>query len=184
MSHRQIEFAAIENYCGNRSTDRCVGKKVRRSSIGLILVLLPVLGCNWGGSLPNQRPIPQSEAEEDLPITFGGFIQNGPEDQKVDGQCKPNFARDLLSCDIHNGLIPWNITELTFQIIRDTDPENEHHYYRERVSIGPLQTETVVIKLGMQLPADTQTRLRGRKPVITDHWHWLVVGAKGTRLRQ
>jgi hypothetical protein len=99
---------------------------------------------------------------------------------KLDGQCRTNLPHDALQCDIHNGLVPWNITEIIFQVIRNTDPENEHHDYRERVSIGSLQTETVNIKLGMQLPADTRLTFRNGKSITTDHWSWLIVGAKGT----
>src|SRR5437016_6388171 len=141
---------------------------IRRSSIAVGLMFSTMLGCDRTVSHSNPAPTPQSQVEQDLPITFGGFIHNGPEEQKLDGQCRPNITRDVLQCDIHNGLIPWNITELTFQVIRHADPESEHHYYRERVPIGSLQTETVIIKLGMQLPADT------------NHWSWLVVDAEGT----
>jgi hypothetical protein len=74
----------------------------------------------------------------------------------------------------------WNITEITFQVIRGGDPENEHHYYRERASIASLQTETITIKLGMQLPADTYFKERSGQVDTFTHWSWLIVGAKGT----
>jgi hypothetical protein len=90
--------------------------------------------------------------------------------------------RNALECDVHNGLVDWNITEVTFQVIRAGD--DAHHYYRERLSIAPLQTEHVAIRLGMQLPPDDQLKIRGRlvgKP--QSHWNWLIVGAKGKRTK-
>lgn len=125
---------------------------------------------------PIQKPAP----EQALVITFGGFLQNGPQDELLDGQCGLNQTRDVLQCDIHNGLMKWNISEITFQVIRIGDPENEHHYYRERVSIESLQTETFTIKLGMQLPADTYFKMRNGQTHTSTHWSWLIVGAKGT----
>lgn len=109
-----------------------------------------------------------------------GGLQNGPQDELLNGQCSPNLSRDVLQCDIHNGLMKWNITEITFQVIRGGDPENEHHYYRERASIASLQTETITIKLGMQLPADTYFKERSGQVDTFTHWSWLIVGAKGT----
>jgi hypothetical protein len=97
----------------------------------------------------------------------------------VDGQCQANPARDVLECDMHNGLMKRNITEITFQVIRTGDRENERHYYRQSISIAPLQTETVTIKLGMQLPADTRVSIKGGAARTLTHWQWLVVGAKG-----
>ncbi len=80
--------------------------------------------------------------------------------------------------DIHNGLVGWNVTEVTFQIIRIGD--DQQHYYRQRISIAPLQTEHVDIKLGMQLPADDYIKYRGKPGGQNfSHWSWLIVGAKG-----
>jgi hypothetical protein len=147
----------------------------------IVLAGLPALlalACveNTPRSQSNSKP----EPEQDLEITFGRFIQNGPEDQRLDGQCSTNLTRDVVQCDTHNGLMKWNITEITFQVIRTGDPENEHHYYRERASIASLQTETITIKLGMQLPADTYFKMRSGEIKTFTHWHWLIVGAKGT----
>jgi len=74
--------------------------------------------------------------------------------------------------------VDWDITEVTFQVIRTG--EDEHHYYRERMSIAPLKTEHVDIRLAMQLPPDDQVKIRGKpfgRPL--SHWDWLIVGAKG-----
>jgi len=76
----------------------------------------------------------------------------------------------------------WNVTEMTFQVIRYGDPENQHHYYRERAAIAPLQTETVTIKLGMQLPGDKHLKKHNGEVETFADWDWLIVGAKGQPL--
>lgn len=128
-----------------------------------VFILLVSAGCVESTLSRDTKQKP--EPEQDLTITFGGFIQNGPQDELLDGQCRPNATRDVLQCDMHNGLIKWNITEITFQVTRTGDRDDERHYYRERISIAPLQTETVTIKLGMELPRDT--RLFGQPQ---SHW--------------
>lgn len=143
--------------------------------------LLLGLACDETGS-PSSSEAPKPRAEQDIVLTFGGFIQNGPQDQLLDGQCTPNSTRDALRCDIHNGLVPWNITEITFQVIRAGDPGEERHYYRERASVLSLQTETITIKLGMQLPPDTRLTLSSGQVRTMSHWSWLIVGAKGQQL--
>jgi hypothetical protein len=137
--------------------------------------LLLSLACETTPPVESSSPKP----EQELAITFGGFIKDGPENELLDGQCGENVTRDVLECDIHNGLMKWNITEITFQVMRRDDKDGERHYYRERISIAPLQTETVTIKLGMELPADTRLPLRNRPAQTARHWHWLIVGAKG-----
>jgi hypothetical protein len=153
---------------------------MRRSSI--LLVVLPLLLALACDESPRAASNPKPEPEQDLVITFGGFLQNGPQDELLNGQCGPNLSRDVLQCDIHNGLMKWNITEITFQVIRGGDPENEHHYYRERASIASLQTETITVKLGMQLPTDTYFKERNGHVDTFTHWNWLIVGAKGQHL--
>lgn len=141
-----------------------------------VLPLLASLACETAPSIDSN---PKPNPEQDLAITYGGFIKDGPENELLDGQCAESVARDVLRCDIHNGLMKWKVTEITFQVIRHGDKDGEQHYYRERISIVPLQTETVTIKLGMQLPADTRIAIRGRPVQTLNHWSWLVVGAKG-----
>jgi hypothetical protein len=136
------------------------------------------LACNE--STPSRDQPHTQQSEQSLAITLGGFVQNGPQDQLIDGQCTPDTTRTVLECDMHNGLMDWNITEVTFQVISTGD--DQHHYYREQLSIRSLQTEHVTIRLGMQLPPDDQLKIHGRpvgKP--QSHWNWLVVGAKGKR---
>jgi hypothetical protein len=89
------------------------------------------------------KTLPKEVPEQDLTITYGGFIQNGP-----------------------------------FQVVTGGD---QQHYYRERVSIAPLQTEPVSIRLGVQLRPDTYIKYHGKPGGQTmTHWSWLIVQAKGT----
>jgi hypothetical protein len=156
---------------------------VRRYSFVVMAgMFLLTLACDeTPGSVSNSTP--KAQPEQDLTITFGGFLQNGPQDELLDGQCSRNATRDVLQCDIHNGFAKWNITEITFQVIRGSDPETERHYYRERTSIASLQTETIAIKLGMQLPADTYFKRRNGGVDTFTHWSWLIVGAKGQPIK-
>jgi len=141
-----------------------------------VSLALVTLGC-VEGTTPRVA-VPKEEPEQDLKITYGGFIQNGPQDQLLDGVCGTDVTRNNVNCDIHNGLVGWNVTEVTFQIIRIGD--DQQHYYRQRISIAPLQTEHVDIRLGMQLPADDYIKYRGKPGEQTfSHWSWLIVGAKG-----
>lgn len=144
-----------------------------------ILPLSLCLACNVSRS-PESNP--KFMPEQELTVTFGGFLQNGPEDQRLEGECSPNATRDLLQCDIHNGLLKWRIAEITFQVIRTSDKEDDRHYYRQRVSIEPLQTQSASFKLGMQLPSDTYLPTRDGPRKSLAHWDWLIVDAKGQRI--
>lgn len=127
---------------------------------------------------PSRDKGPKVGPEQDLNITFGGFMQNGLQDQLLDGHCASDTTRNVLKCDIHNGLMGWRITEVTFQVIRAGD--NQQHFYREQVSIAPLQPEHVDIRLAMDLPPDSQFKVHGQpygKP--QSHWSWLIVRALG-----
>jgi hypothetical protein len=127
-------------------------------------------------------PTPKEVPEQDLKLTFGGFRQNGPQDQLVDGVCGTDVTRNNVDCDVHNGLMDWNVTEVTFQIIRNGD--EQQHYYRQQVSIPPLQTQHVSIRLGMQLPADDYVKFRGKPGGQTvSHWSWLIVQGRGKPLK-
>jgi hypothetical protein len=150
-----------------------------RYFLALFIVSLALMTLACDESTTPSVVTPKEEPEEDLAITYGGFIQNGPEDQLLDGACGTDVTRNNVNCDIHNGLMGWNITEITFQIIPTAD-DQQHHYYRQQVSIAPLQTEHVSIRLGMRLPPDTYIKYRGKAGGQTfSHWSWLIVGAKG-----
>lgn len=129
----------------------------------VVALTLASVACDEAKS-PTPAPTPRVEPEQDLTITYGGFISGGPEDQLLNGVCGTDATRNVVNCDVHNGLMNWNVTEVTFQIIVTGD--NQQHYYRERVSIAPLQTEHASIRLGLQLPADDYVKYHG-KPVGT-----------------
>jgi hypothetical protein len=146
---------------------------------GLAISLLLVSSACKQAVKPSSDPTPKEIPEQDLKLTIGGFIENGAQDQLLNGICETDVTRNNVDCDVHNGLIGWNVTEVTFQIIRIGD--DEHHYYRERVSIPALQTQHVSIRLGMQLPPDDYIKYRGKPGGHTfSHWSWLIVQAKGT----
>src|SRR5215813_7004217 len=62
----------------------------------------------------------------------------------------------------------WTIPELTFQVIlrdeiRNTKEDSSpHHYYRQEVTIPPLQSAHITMTLGMQLPRDDQMMSHNR----------------------
>jgi hypothetical protein len=144
-------------------------KPRERTLPGWVLTVLSALicvGCNQAAS-PGLSATPKPEQE--LAITFGGFVQNGPEDERLDGVCGTDATRNVVNCDIHNGLMDWDITEVTFQIVRDGD--DSQHYYRERLQIAPLQTGHATMRLGMQIAPDDQLKVRGRAVgPPTSHW--------------
>src|SRR5260370_36150843 len=106
---------------------------MRNIFTGLALSLLLLTPACEEGKPPSD-PAPKPVAEQVLRITYGGFVQNGPEDQLLNGVCGTDATRNVVDCDIHNGLMDWNITEITFQVIPTRD--EQQHYYRERVSIA------------------------------------------------
>jgi len=125
-------------------------------------------GCSGVAPIPPKAPI-----EQDLRITFGGFLQGGDERQKIDGVCNADDTRSVFNCDIYNGLPNWLVTELVIRITWAPYSHGDVRDYRERVSIPPLTTASLNFRLGMQLPDSTS--FRGQ---ISRHWDWLVVGAK------
>ena len=118
----------------------------------------------------------RAASEQVLPVTYGGWLSGGPENQKLDGQCGVKDYRTALQCDVHNGLPGWDITEITIQVVRAPYREDEQNYYRQRVSIGPFETATVSFKLGMEIPPPTWNRRR-----MVNHWSWSIAEVKGVR---
>jgi hypothetical protein len=114
--------------------------------------------------------------EQDLRLTYGGFIYGGPQDQKLDGICGPDWTRNALECDIYNGLPNWKVTEITLRVAWDPYGDDNVRLFRQRVSIPPLTTEKVTVMLGTRLPNDT---IIGKQPA--EHWNWLIVAAKALR---
>jgi hypothetical protein len=116
------------------------------------------------------------QEEQTLRLTYGGFIQGGPENQRLDGVCGADSNRNAIECDIYNGLPDWNVTELMLRVSWQPYGDNDVRDYRQRVSIAPFTTQKVSVTLGAQLPNDTWI---GRERI--SHWTWMVAGAKGVR---
>jgi hypothetical protein len=55
---------------------------------------------------------PKESLSQELRVTSGGFIENHPERGKLDGVCEADPTRNVLNCDIHNGLLDWTVTEI------------------------------------------------------------------------
>lgn len=125
----------------------------------------------------------RTQAEENLQLTFGGFPVGHPEEGKIEGVCTPNPARNALNCDIYNGLTDWDVTEVRIAVTwAPYDGENKR-FFNERVSIASLQTERISIRLGLQLPPDSQLMNNRGLPMgpPLEHWGWTPVSAKGHR---
>ncbi len=145
-------------------------KESMTKTLAVLILLASVAGCS--------RP-PSSVREQELPITLSDDHHEGG---SITGWCSLNEdTGDELTCEFHNGLADWTVTELT---IRVTDYYFTKHYptsyfrpevrdYRVRVRIEPLTVErTPTFKLAMSL----FTGLRG-----AFDWDWKVVGARGVK---
>jgi hypothetical protein len=115
-------------------------------------------GCSGVVPIPSKAPV-----EQELKITYGGFLQGGNEQQKIGGACSLDGTHSVLNCDIYNGLPDWQLTELLISIGWSPYSHEDVRDFRQRVSISPLTTVSVNFRLGIQLPKE---------------WSWLIVGAK------
>jgi hypothetical protein len=115
------------------------------------------------------------ERAQTLPLTFGGFLKDGPEAEKVSGVCGTDDTRDLLTCDLYNGLPEWTITEVTLGVPLSPYGRDDARYYQVSILIKPRTTEHVIVKLGLRLPTDSGKAIQ--------RWSWLVAGAKGYRTK-
>jgi hypothetical protein len=125
--------------------------------------------------LPASPLAQDKKAEQDLRITFGGFVENHPEGGQLGGVCGTDTTRNVLNCDIYNGLLEWTVTEITLAVTWSPYRDDDKRYYRVRLSIESLKTERVSVRLGLQLPPDDVVGTRTMK-----HWAWLIAGARGT----
>lgn len=133
---------------------------------------------------PNRAPQTKQEADSDLRITLGGFREGHPDGGKLEGVCTPDVTRTIMECDVYNGLEGWTVSEVTVVVTWSPYKDDDKRYYAQRVSIEPLTTERVSIRLGIQLPDDTRLKFRGgRLGPIESHWGWQIVGAKGHPIR-
>lgn len=142
---------------------------MKRTAAYLVIALLLSPGCS-----SEHRKAVAPTTEQDLTVTFGGFLKGGDEHEKLDGICAPDLTRTQLTCDVHNGLRRWKITQLTISVSWFPYSENDVMDYAQRVSIPPLNTAHVTLRLGTVLPDDTNIRGNAMK-----HWAWLIRGAKG-----
>ena len=117
--------------------------------------------------------------EEVLPMTLGGFLQNGPKEEQLRGVCEADETRNLLNCDMYNGLRGWTISELTIAVVWTTHENENTRDYKVPIAIAPLTTEHVTVRLGLQLPADEILKFPSGRVSASKRWHWQPVGAKG-----
>lgn len=147
-------------------------KASRRTTIFLV----PLLALAFACVLPASSLAQDKKAEQDLRITFGGFVENHPERGELGGVCGTDNTRNVLNCDIYNGLLDWTVTEITLVVTWSPYESENKRYYRVPVSIEPLKTDRVSVRLGLQLPPDDMVGTRTMK-----HWAWLIANARGYR---
>jgi hypothetical protein len=126
--------------------------EMRLSALGCAIAAFTALGCS-----------PKKPIEQDLQITVGGFMKRGDEHEKLKGTCRLVELGSILNCDIYSGLTKWHVTELVIRVTWYPYSEEDVRDFRQQVSISPLTTAPVSLRLGKQL-----TDMR-----------WVVVGAKG-----
>ena len=122
---------------------------------------------------PN-APVARQEVkrEQVLPLTLAGFLKDGPKAEKIEGVCGPNITRNLLNCDIYDGLPAWTITEVTLFVSWWPYKEDNRRFHVP-ITIKPLTTQHVTVRLGLQLPPDD---VRFKLP--HKRWSWQpVVGS-------
>ncbi len=141
-----------------------------------VAVLVALGAVVLAGSLASAADRQESNADQDLRITLGGFVQDHPEGGKLGGGCGPDDTRNVLVCDIYNGLLGWTVTEVLLGVEWSPHGDDDKRFYRVSVSIEPLTTERVSVRLGLQLPPDRQLA-PGTRPIRS--WHWLIMNARG-----
>lgn len=143
----------------------------------LLTAILAITGCT--GCQPAVTPQPKVPPDQELQLTMGGFLPNGPEDEKVDGICSPGPTRSALECDIHNGLPNWRLTKVTFVVTWAPYGDDDKKYYRVPISIEPLATAHCTFSLAAVLPSDDIYPNKGRAPTAVHHWGWSILTARG-----
>src|ERR1700693_114408 len=151
----------------------------RPDLVALLLLALSACSCDQ-----LQEPKAKQEGDPDLRITLGGFREGHPDEGSLDGVCTPDVARTVMDCDIYNGIVGWTVSEVTLVVTWSPYNEGDKRYYSEHVSLDPQKTQRVTIRLGLQLPLDTQLRNKSGAPIgrPSKHWGWSLVGAKGHQL--
>jgi hypothetical protein len=121
----------------------------------------------------------KAPSDEDLRLTLGGFRENHPDEGEIGGTCTPDSARLILECDVHNGLVGWTVTDLTFVVTWSPYKDSDKGYYEKKIFLEPFQAKRVSLILGHQLPRDTRLKLRTYVGPLESHWGWSIVGAQG-----
>jgi hypothetical protein len=112
--------------------------------------------------------------EQNLRLTYGGFLDGGDEHQQVSGVCKPDLTRTSLGCDVYNGLPNWYLTKVVIRVVWTPYGSDATRDFQEQVSIPPLTTSHIHLRLGVTLPDDTV--VYGHRE---SHWNWIVAAASG-----
>jgi len=137
----------------------CLFFFVNKTKVVTLLLLVAVSsGC--------QLPL-RTSAEQDIKLTYDGYVENGDKQQRIEGTCSTDDTRTAVNCDLYNGLPDWTITEATIRVTWKPYSVHDVRDFRQRVSISPLTTASTSFRVGHQLPPDW------------NGWVWLVVGAKG-----
>ena len=120
----------------------------------------------------------EANREQVLPLTFGGFLKDGPKAEKIYGVCGADDTRNLLNCDIYNGLPGWTVTEVTLVVLLAPYGDGDSRYYQVPIIIKPRTTEHVAVRLGLHLPPDYFRESDGKVSAFA-RWSWDIEGAKG-----
>ena len=168
---------AASEGCAN-NVRRCTECKAMHRMIIAAEVLFTVacFGCGNRSAPATHEDMKRAQV---LPLTFGGFLKDGPEAERVRGVCVTDDTRILLSCDIYNGLPGWTLTEVTLAVTWSPYGDGDKGDYQIPTVIKPRTTEHVTVRLGIQLPPDSVFTLPHGKVTTHRGWAWLPVGAKG-----
>jgi hypothetical protein len=147
------------------------------SPAAVAVVAFALFGCQ---DVTNASEKPKdSPQEQDLRITLGGFIENHPDRGVLGGVCGTDTTRNVLNCDIYNGLLDWTVTEITLVVTWLPYNDDDKRYYREAVSIESLKTSPLSVRLGLQLPLDDVVKRRNGPSTTMKRWAWAIASAKG-----
>ena len=149
-----------------------------KASAKAVKALAPLFALAFAWVLPASLLAQDKKPEQDLRITVGGFVEDHPEGGKLEGVCGTDYTRNVLDCDIYNGLLDRTVTEIMLVVVWSPYGDDNKRFYRVRVSIEPLKTEHVSVRLGLQLPADDVV-----KPGKITHWKFLIASARGYRVK-
>ncbi len=101
--------------------------KVSAGTVILLVGSMMLFGCQAGQYGPSAQRESKRQ-EQELPLTLGGFLKDGPETEKLDGVCGPDETRNVVSCDVYNGLPAWTITEVTFVVTWSPYKDDDKRY--------------------------------------------------------